>query len=253
MTNDIVSQWPIPKKSKEILIKNGYDYIKKFHGMQLKILFDIGLDWNSIKRIVGILIDNKVKFGYFAPDKSWNDNKWREFIENLVSQGIVSWKDVVLNTLGELNPPQVGTSIASNENFKKQFPKRKTMKEVMKWFYNQNGKCVNCGTRINIEVDHFKSKDEFIKEGKSPDEADTLNNLQLLCKRCNVIKRESHKFGGLSFATAQATLMWIIFYHRPKTYEEFCDLCRRYGLTMASIRFQEAWAMAIWLKKDGKY
>ena len=132
-------------------------------------------------------------------------------------------------------------------------PKRKCMQEVIKWFYDQDGKCANCGTRINLEADHIKSKDEFIKEGKSPDDADTLDNLQLLCKRCNVIKRETHKFGGLSFATAQATLMWIIFHHKPKTYDKFCELCRKYGLTMASVRFQEAWAMAIWLQKASKY
>ena len=30
-------------------------------------------------------------------------------------------------------------------------------------------------------------------------------------------------------------------------------ICRDYGLTMANIRFEESWAMAVWLNKIGKY
>ena len=40
---------------------------------------------------------------------------------------------------------------------------------------------------------------------------------------------------------------------RPRTYEAFQDLCRDYGMTMANIRFEEAWAMAIWLARAGLY
>ncbi len=29
--------------------------------------------------------------------------------------------------------------------------------------------------------------------------------------------------------------------------------CRDYGTTMANIRFKEAWTMARWLEKQGKY
>lgn len=47
--------------------------------------------------------------------------------------------------------------------------------------------------------------------------------------------------------------MWLLFTKRPKTYQEYEKLCREYGLTMANIRFQEAWAMARWLEKEGLY
>ena len=47
--------------------------------------------------------------------------------------------------------------------------------------------------------------------------------------------------------------MWILFVKRPRTYQEFERLCRDYGMTMANIRFQEAWAMAHWLKREGRY
>ena len=47
--------------------------------------------------------------------------------------------------------------------------------------------------------------------------------------------------------------MWILFTQRPSTYQEFERLCRDYGMTMANIRFQEAWAMAHWLARVGLY
>lgn len=34
---------------------------------------------------------------------------------------------------------------------------------------------------------------------------------------------------------------------------KFEHLCRTYGLTMANVRFEEAWAMAKWLQREGKY
>ena len=47
--------------------------------------------------------------------------------------------------------------------------------------------------------------------------------------------------------------MWILFTHKPSTYQDFQKLCREYGLTMANIRFEEAWAMAKWLNREGMY
>jgi uncharacterized protein YbaP (TraB family) len=47
--------------------------------------------------------------------------------------------------------------------------------------------------------------------------------------------------------------MWLLFVFRPATYQEFEKLCRDYGMTMANIRFQEAWAMAEWLAAAGRY
>lgn len=47
--------------------------------------------------------------------------------------------------------------------------------------------------------------------------------------------------------------MWILFTKKPSTYQEFYQMCRDYGMTMASVRFEEAWAMAKWLEREGKY
>jgi 5-methylcytosine-specific restriction endonuclease McrA len=181
-------------------------------------------------------------------DKDWTEEHWIDFLNHLVSEGIVTYKEITALVLGHINPPQVGTSIASNKNFQKQFEKRKTWVNVVEWFYNESGVCADCGTRLELQADHIEPKEKIGAE-----EADKLNNITLRCRRCNVVRRPSHKKGGVTFLTAESALMWLLFFKKPRTYKEFAALCREYGLTMANIRFQEAWAMAKWLEKLGKY
>ncbi|MGJ0429865.1 HNH endonuclease [Methylobacter sp.] len=115
------------------------------------------------------------------------------------------------------------------------------------WHFNQDGTCVDCGTRLELQADHVIPREEL------GDEADRLDNITLRCRRCNVIRRPSHQKGGQTHLTAESALMWILFTKRPKTYQEFAAMCREYGMTMACIRFEEAWAMAIWLSRQGLY
>jgi hypothetical protein len=72
----------------------------------------------------------------------------------------------------------------------------------------------------------------------------------LRCRRCNVIKRPSHKLGGATHLTAEAALMWLLFTFKPRTLKDFVSLCRLYGMTMADVRMREGWAMAEWLEDD---
>lgn len=179
--------------------------------------------------------------------RTWTEGQWREMVETLVASGLVEWGEVAAVTLGELNPPQVGTSLASNTNIKARYEKRKAWQAVKAWFYAQPLGCRTCGTLLKLEAEHIIPKDEL------GDEADRLENLQLLCKRCNAKKRPSHVNAGITHLTAEAGLMWLLFHFKPTSYEEFHDLCRQYGFTMANIRFQEAWALAEWLKAANRY
>jgi HNH endonuclease len=181
----------------------------------------------------------------WSPDRKWTEEDWKTLLIKLVEDGLVTWKEVTALSLGHLNPPQVGTSLASNKRLQANYPKRKLWQEVRKWFYSQYGKCAKCGTRLELQADHIVPREKGGKE--------VLENFQLLCRRCNVIKRPSHKKGGLTYLTTESALMWILLVCKPETYEEYKILCRKYGLTMADIRFQEAWAMAEWLKNEGLY
>lgn len=228
----------------------GYSSLDEFHGIHFPDLFEI-LSFDQAKTLLKTLIENHVDVEFAKP--AWENVEWHRFVENIVTRGIVSWEEIAMAVCGELNPPQVGTAIASNPSFQKHFAPRETMRNVMAWLYAQSGKCSVCGTRLFLEADHIKSKQAFVEEGKDPGEADHLENLQLLCKRCNVIKRPSHALGGISFAPAQSVLIWILLVEKPTTRDEFYTLCRHHGLTMASVRFDEAWAFAEWLRKEGRY
>lgn len=177
-------------------------------------------------------------------DADWQEDHWKYIIEKLISCGIFNYKELASLALGHLNPPQVGTSIASNKSFQKCFPKGQCWKAVQAWLYSQNGICADCKTRLELQVDHVIPKEEI------GDEANQLSNLAIRCRRCNVAKRPSHKNSKLTFLTTESALMWILLVKKPKTYEEYTILCRNYGLTMANIRFKEAWAMKEWLDKN---
>jgi hypothetical protein len=228
----------------------GYKSLADFHGIHFPDIFAI-LSFDQSKDLLKFLLSGRVDVGFSKP--SWDEKKWHRFVEEMVARGIVDWEEIAMAVCGELNPPQVGTAIASNASFQKHFPPRETMKNVMAWLYMQNGKCSVCGTRLFLEADHIKSKQAYAEEGQDPEEADRLENLQLLCKRCNVIKRPSHTLGGISFAPAQSVLIWLLLSEKPATREDFYTLCRHHGLTMANVRFDEAWAFAEWLKKEGRY
>lgn len=180
-------------------------------------------------------------------DREWSQTEWKRLIDWFVETGILSYQEIGALMLGHLNPPQVGTSIASKATFQQHHAKRQTWQAVKAWFYEQAGRCEDCNTRLELQADHIVPRQE---EG---DAADRLSNMTLRCRRCNVIRRPSHKRGGQTFLTTESALMWILFVRRPSTYADYKRLCREYGLTMADIRFQEAWAMAQWLAREGLY
>lgn len=179
-------------------------------------------------------------------DADWKDGEWKGLLEALIERGMATWKDVTALVLGHLNPSQFGTSLASSDGFKRKYGKGNTMKVVMEWAYRQTGRCADCGTRLELQADHVEGREQF----KDPLEADFIENMTFRCRRCNVVRRPSHEFGGLTHLTAQAALMWILFVIRPRTLKDFTRMCRMYGMTMADIRMQEAWAMAHWLARD---
>jgi hypothetical protein len=253
--------------------------------------------------------------GYPSEGANWSEEHWHHLLQTLIAQGIVSWREITATILGSMNPSQVGTSIASKESFQSHFERRKCWAAVRGWHFLQSGRCVDCGTRLDLQADHavprqflgtvglqtlkafpkleavdsaqvvahieaelrklmethaysgiqdalvaVLSTDLYgaLKSGVSKraelaNVADRLDNMVLRCRRHNVIRRPSHAKGGVTFLTAESGLMWLLFVHRPKSYDDFMKLCREYGLTMANIRFEEAWAMARWLQQVGLY
>ena len=130
-----------------------------------------------------------------ANDSEWSEEQWHDMLIYLNEQGLASYKDMASTVLSALNPPQVGTAVATNKNFQSHYPKGKTMQAVMRWFYDREGVCVDCGTHLELQADHIIPKETFANKR----DADYLDILELRCRRCNVIKRPSHKNGGKTY------------------------------------------------------
>ncbi len=171
--------------------------------------------------------------------KRWSEEQWRALVSRLVADDMVFWKDIAALVLGHLNPLQVGTSLASNKAMQARYGKGTTWQPVLRWLYEQRGRCSACGTRLELQVDHNVEK------------TTDLALMSLLCRRDNVIRR--HRRGGVTDLTTESAVMWILLTLRPRTYADFVNLCRLEGLTVGPIRFQEAWAMAVWLAREGRY
>ncbi len=139
-------------------------------------------------------------FGF--QDRAWTHDQWRGLLEHLIDAGFFTWQDVATLALGQANPPQVGTSIASKKTFQKNHPKtddgKSTMQQVFDWLYAQVGTCVEpgCGTRLDLQADHVAPIGEAVED---PAEVDQLTNLVLRCRRHNIIRRKSHKLGGKTY------------------------------------------------------
>ena len=54
-------------------------------------------------------------------DSDWTEEDWFNFLIYLKENGITSYKEMAASVLGALNPPQVGTQVASNKNIQAHF------------------------------------------------------------------------------------------------------------------------------------
>ena len=175
------------------------------------------------------------------------EKDWENFLQHLVSAKFTSYEEISKIILGALTPNQIGTQLASDKNFQKKYPKGKSWQAAKAWFYSQPLGCRHCKSLLQLEVEHLKSKVLF------GEEAHDLEYMILLCKRCNAKQRPSHKNAGKTKLSTGAALSYILLLKNPKTFDEYSKLCREYGLTVSDIRFQEAWALAIWLAREGRY
>ena len=51
-----------------------------------------------------------------------------------------------------------------------------------------NHKCLMCGSQINLQIDHIISVYRIIKDSIPIEEVNHVDNLQVLCRKCNASK-----------------------------------------------------------------
>src|SRR5262249_23678054 len=103
---------------------------------------------------------------YGLQDHLWDDERWHRLLETLITESFFTWKDVAVLALGQSNPPQVGTSIASNKNFQQNHREeggRSVMQQVYDWLYEQTGRCADCGSRLDLQADHIDPRQDAIE------------------------------------------------------------------------------------------
>lgn len=66
------------------------------------------------------------------------------------------------------------------------FISRKDVRQII--LTNHNSICVNCGSTDNLQIDHVKSV-WFCFRNNLINQANSENNLQLLCSKCNAGKK----------------------------------------------------------------
>ncbi len=99
-------------------------------------------------------ITQDVATGLHDREQDTKEEYWRGLLDGLVGEGLLRWRDITPLVLGHLNPPQVGTQLASSEGFKRQYGKGHTMRVVLHWLYTQEGRCQDCHSRLELQADH---------------------------------------------------------------------------------------------------
>jgi hypothetical protein len=56
--------------------------------------------------------------------------------------------------------------LASKKSFQRHFPQRKTWENVRRWNLEQDGTCVDCGNRLELQADHVISRQTVAKIGR---------------------------------------------------------------------------------------
>lgn len=166
-------------------------------------------------------------------------------IKDLVERGILDWRTIAKEMLQALQPPQTATHVTKYDGIKEIYERRKRWAPSRRWMYSQYGRCENCDRITSLTHDHIVESDVLGLK------ADRLENLRFLCRRCNQ-SRHWEKGNLLELGTA-AAVMYLIFTEEPETLEKLTHLGRELGLTQSNQRFEEAWALAVYLYSQDEY
>ena len=79
----------------------------------------------TVAKLLQIFNKKKMQRNYFSNfpsvDSQWTEDNWRDLIIFFLDNNFLSSRELASLMLGHLNPSQVGTSIASNKSFQKNY------------------------------------------------------------------------------------------------------------------------------------
>src|SRR6266540_2157648 len=174
-----------------------------------------------------------------------SEEQCKQLLDEIVRLGIVDWKHITSKILQSLQPPQTATHVPQLEGIRERYPSSRRWAPARRWMYAQYGPCPVCGSGMNLTHDHVLPRDLLA------DRADLLENLRFLCYRDNQSRHWEHG-GALELGTAAACI-YLLVTRKPRTLAELTKLGRRLKLTQSSQRFEETWALAVYLHLQGRY
>jgi len=102
-----------------------------------------------------------------------------------IKEGFPKWNPQ-RTTIFVINLSDIKLKYKKLRNSSSAFIKRKDVKDYI--FKRDNYKCVLCGGKKNLQVDHIHSVWEVVHNKYPLELLNTEGNLQILCKKCNAGK-----------------------------------------------------------------
>jgi len=127
-----------------------------------------------------VIDPDKVRFGLTIRPSLYSDGYYFLLVPmNAKDTNLDNWIQALKDKWPEILKFQEERYLLSGPSEKPKFIRRHTL---LKWkvFNRDNFTCKTCGKREDLEIDHIRP---VTKGGK-----DNIENLQTLCKRCNVKK-----------------------------------------------------------------
>lgn len=174
-----------------------------------------------------------------------SESTCRDLVEGLIEAGVITWSDIAEEILQAMQPPQTATHVPQLDGIRELYESRQRWAPSRRWMYAQYGRCGECGALLSMTHDHVLSRDLLGSK------ADYLENLRFLCRRCNQA-RHWEKGNILAWGTA-AAVQYLLHTESPSTVKELEELGKELGLTQSNQRYEEAWALAVFLSRQGQY
>jgi len=157
----------------------------------------------------------------------WSEEQWEGVVNALCKQFSISGKELAETLMREIAPNNQIRSYCIRPDFKSQFPKGTNLSGKMyDWYRQQKDQCITegCENVLGLQIEHIAE----VSDGGS----DHPDNLQLMCRGCNIkknLKKKELVRGKYVDAplTNSALAVWLLFANRskgPLTYKEFRKL-----------------------------
>mgnify|MGYP001223135129 CR=1 FL=1 len=181
----------------------------------------------------------------------WTEEQWKESVSSMRETFSISWKEIAETLMREVAPNNQIRSYCTRTDFKAQFPEGTNLSgEMYAWFRRQEDKCAteDCENVLGLQIEHITE----VSDGGT----DHPDNLQLMCRGCNIkknLKKKTLVRGSYIDAplTNSAMAVWLLLANHskgPLTYKDFRKL---FNLVRPGSAGNFSIPIRIWARRNG--